>query len=46
MTSQTLTEDTTPAVLPTSPPTVQELDLAWAAVRAGRFRADALTGQA
>ena len=53
MTTQTLTDApsettneaasfTPPA---TSPPTVQELDLAWAAIRAGQFRADALTRQ-
>jgi hypothetical protein len=45
MTTETLTEATTPTPPATSPPTVQELDLAWAAVRAGRFRADAPTRQ-
>ena len=47
MTTQTLAADPTeptteaPPSAPTSPPTVEELDLAWAAVRAGQFRADA-----
>ena len=53
MTIQTLTDAPTettteapPSTPPaTSPPTVQELDLAWAAVRAGQFRADTPTRQ-
>lgn len=43
MTTWTLTEAT--AVAPAAPPTAQELDRAWAAVRAGQFRDDAFTSR-